>query len=60
MPPVRSHAVREHLPGCWREFVAARTIFAQCYAMNDPTHRAAHRVAYAAMAPAVRTCRTRR
>src|SRR5262249_44811414 len=33
------------------EFVAARTIFAQCYAMNDPTHRVAHRVAFAAVTP---------
>ena len=33
------------------EFVAARTIFAQCCAMDDPTHRDAHRVAYAAVAP---------
>jgi tetratricopeptide (TPR) repeat protein len=33
------------------EFVAARTIFAQCYAMNDLTHRVAHRVAFAAVTP---------
>ena len=33
------------------EFVVARTIFAQCYAMNDPTHRVAHRVAFAAVTP---------
>ena len=31
------------------EFVAARTVWAQCYAMNDPTNRAAHRAACAAV-----------